>query len=56
MDHMTKQMVESSKDHDMSYLFNEQAAELSLEERVGKWQFLALDKNRDGVSIYFLTN
>lgn len=49
MDHMTKQMVESSKDHDMSYLFNEQAAELSLEERVGKWQFLALDKNRDGV-------
>ncbi|TRY78327.1 hypothetical protein TCAL_15354, partial [Tigriopus californicus] len=49
MDYMTKQMVESSKDQDMSYLFSEKAAELSLEERVGKWQFLDLDKNRDGM-------
>eukprot|EP00095_Tigriopus_kingsejongensis_P004207 maker-scaffold208_size258758-snap-gene-1.33 protein:Tk04207 transcript:maker-scaffold208_size258758-snap-gene-1.33-mRNA-1 annotation:"sparc-related modular calcium-binding protein 2-like" len=49
MDHMTRDMVEASKDHDMSYLFNDKANELTLEERVGKWQFMALDKNKDGV-------
>ena len=64
MEYMTRQMVESQNNNnnnqgsktssgvpDLSYLFSQDNADLTLEERVGKWKFSQMDTNRNGVII-----
>ena len=39
---------------DLSYLFGNENAHLTIEERVAKWKFGELDRNRNGVSEGFM--
>ena len=50
MDFMTKAFVGNSRDS-LNSLFRGKNADLSHEERVAKWQFMLMDRNKNGVSV-----
>ena len=54
MDFMTKAFVGNSRDS-LNSLFRGKNADLTHEERVAKWQFILMDRNKNGVSCDFLS-
>ena len=48
LDKLTNEMTSATVD--LSYLFGNENAHLTIEERVAKWKFGELDRNNNGVS------
>ena len=48
LDKLTNEMTSATVD--LSYLFGNENAHLTIEERVAKWKFGELDRNKNGVS------
>ena len=55
MDKLTREMIRATRDKDIGHLFidddddDEEDERVSLEERVAKWKFAAMDRNKNGV-------
>ena len=54
LDKLTNEMTSATVD--LSYLFGNENAHLTIEERVAKWKFGELDKNTNGVSEGLITS